>query len=107
MPDDNEVLLGTSALRNRWNLLLGLAQNSWQTGSVNPTQAFAQSPDMAAGAYVDRWLGIFGTAADPAAIAAISGVIGLPPTVPVNGLDPRRLATLAAVAAMAPAYQSV
>ncbi len=49
---------------------------------------------------------MFGTAADPATIASISGVIGLPPTVPVAGLDPRRLATLTAVAAMAPAYQS-
>ena len=106
MPDDNEVLLGTSALRNRWNLLLGLVQNSWATGAINPGSAFAQSADMAAGAYVERWLGIFGTAADPAATASITGVIGLPPTVPVAGMDPRRLATLAAVAAMAPAYQS-
>jgi uncharacterized protein (DUF1800 family) len=106
MPDDNEVLLGTSAVRNRWNLLLGLAQNSWQTGSVNPSLAFAQASEMTAGSFVDRWLGVFGTAADPAAITSISGVIGLPPTVPVAGLDPRRLATLTAVAAMAPAYQS-
>src|SRR5579859_6366324 len=106
MPDDNDVLLGTSALRNRWNLLLGLAQNSWQTGTLDPSRAFGPTPDMQAGAYVERWLGIFGTAADPAATAAISGVIGLPPIVPVNGLDPRRLATLTAVAAMAPAYQS-
>jgi len=106
MPDDNDALLGTSALRNRWNLLLGLAQNSWQTGQIDPSRAFGQTPDMPAGSYVERWLGIFGTAADPAATAAISGVIGLPPTVPVNGLDSRRLATLTAVAAMAPAYQS-
>jgi uncharacterized protein (DUF1800 family) len=106
MPDDNDVLLGTSALRNRWGLLLGLAQNSWQTGQINPGTAFAQSPDLTAGAYVERWLGVFGTPADTATTATISGAAGLPPTVTVSALDNRRLATLAAIAAMAPAYQS-
>jgi len=106
MPDDHGVLLGTSALRNRWALLLGLAQNTWQTGLCNPSQAFAQKEDMPIAAYVERWLGLFGTAPDPVAVASVSGAIGLPPTLPVGPLDPRRLATLAALTAMAPAYQS-
>ena len=106
MPDDNDELLGTIALRNRWNLLYGLAQNSWQTGSVNPGQSFAQSNDLQTGAYIERWLGVFGANTDPMLTASLSGAIGLPPTVAVGNLDSRRLATLTALAAMAPAYQS-
>ncbi len=106
MPDDNGFLLGTSAMRNRWALLIGLAQNSWQTGACDPGKVFRQEASMQTGAYIDRWLGVFGTVADPVATATISGAVGLPPTVPVGSLDPRRLATLAAIAAMAPAYQS-
>jgi uncharacterized protein (DUF1800 family) len=106
MPDTNDDLLGTSALRNRWNLLLGLAQNSWQTGPINPTKSFAQASDPSTGAYIERWLGVFGTAADPTLIASLSGAIGLPPTVAATDLDPRRLTTLTALAAMAPSYQS-
>jgi hypothetical protein len=61
---------------------------------------------MPAGLYVERWLGVFGTVADPMLTANLSGAIGLPPTVLVKDLDPRRLATLTALTAMAPSYQS-
>jgi uncharacterized protein (DUF1800 family) len=106
MPDNNEDLLGTSALRNRWNLLLGIAQNSWQTGPINPSQSFVQASDLPTGDYIDRWLGVFGTKTDAALTATISGAVGLPPTVAVGNLDYRRLSTLTALAAMAPSYQS-
>jgi uncharacterized protein (DUF1800 family) len=107
-PDDNSYFLGTNDMRNRWQLLYGLAQNSWQTGVCDPSQVIPQNSDAAptAGDYMQSWMNVFGVKPEPAQIAAITGAIGLPPTISLQNLDTKRLASMVAIAAMAPAYQS-
>ncbi len=36
-PDTADAFLGTTALRQRWALVLGLAENSWGTGAAQPS----------------------------------------------------------------------
>ncbi|MGZ8242236.1 DUF1800 domain-containing protein [Methylomagnum sp.] len=105
LPDDERVFLSANALRSRWNMLLGLAQNHCQAGVCDPSRVLPTGSSSTIGDYVERWLAVMGVASEPALTASIAGAIGLPPVVPVDGVDPKRLATLVAVAAMAPAYQ--
>ncbi len=104
LPDDDRIFLSAHALRNRWGIPLGLAQNSWGTGVCDPARVLPIGSSNA-GDYVARWLAIFGVPPEPSLLASITGAAGLPPVVPLAGIDPKRLATLVAIAAMAPAYQ--
>lgn len=105
LPDEERIFLSANALRGRWSLLLSLGQNHCQTGNCDPTKALPTGSARTVGDYVERWLGVMGVTSEPALTAAITGAVGLPPVVPVDGIDPKRLATLVAVAAMVPAYQ--
>lgn len=105
LPDDEQTFLSANVLRGRWNLLLNLAQNLCQSGQCDPTVALPIGSAKTIGDYVERWLNVMGVSGEPALTASITGAVGLPPLVPVDGIDPKRLATLVAVAAMAPAYQ--
>src|SRR5258708_11415732 len=47
LPDDRAFFLGTTALRRRWNIVLGVAENYWGTGLWEPSHAIgggARSP---------------------------------------------------------------
>jgi hypothetical protein len=95
-------------MRNRWNLLLGLAQNWWKTGVPDARKAMknwggeiGKSTETVA-----EWLRLFsvqnadGTLADTATIAA-----GLLPYAPLDEGDAQHLAVVSALAAMSPEFQ--
>ena len=107
LPDDPQLFIGTNAMRQRWALLLGLAENWWGTGNFDATRTMgAPSPRMA----VERFLtGLLGHA-DAALAAAVIGGLGLPASVAV-GLQnapetQKKLARIAAACGMTPAFQA-
>jgi uncharacterized protein (DUF1800 family) len=109
LPDDTEHFIGTNAMRVRWQLVLSLAQNSWGTG------LWSSGADMPAsvqtlGDAASFWLASLTGDADPGHVAAIVSGMGAAPD---QLLGPRktpdaarRLALVAAYAAMAPTFQS-
>jgi uncharacterized protein (DUF1800 family) len=108
LPDERGFFLGTTALRRRWNIVLGIAENYWGTGGWQPSRslgAAGSTPRLA----VAHFLAALNGAADPGAADAILAGAGWPPDQPVG--DPgkpeseKRLARLAALCAMAPAFQ--
>ena len=66
LPDDNRIFLGSNAMRNRWNLLLGLAQNWWGTGTPDAAAALAAWGGKAntGPEAVAQWFRLLGVAAD-------------------------------------------
>lgn len=106
LPDTNSYFLNTADMRSRWALLLGLAQNSWQTGVCNPARVMPYASNVSAGDYIGQWLNVFGAMNNPETIASITSAIGTPPTAMVRDLDEKKLATGVAVAAMSPGFQS-
>lgn len=105
LPDEDRLFIGTAALRTRWEGLLGLALNSWQTGVLDPSRGIPGDATTV-GAFAGQWLSALGSPSDDAARAAIATAIGLAPEAPLPSFDKRRLATAVAVAAMAPAFQT-
>jgi uncharacterized protein (DUF1800 family) len=106
LPDDPQLFIATNAMRQRWALLLGLAENWWGTGGVVASRATgAPAPDMA----VERFLeGLVGKA-EPAVAKIILGGLGMPETVAIGMAGPdtdKKLARIAAVCGMTPAFQS-
>ena len=108
LPDDRAFFLGTTALRRRWNIVLGVAENYWGTGLWEPSHAIggaARTPRLA----VDHFLGALHGAGDSVTADAILVGAGWPPDQPIG--EPgkpeteKRLARLAALCAMTPAFQ--
>ncbi len=106
LPDDDSYFLGANTVRNRWNLLLGVAQNQWGTGACDPSRTVPVGGDKSAATYAKQWLDLLGVPADASALSAISGAVGVPPTVSIEGMDAKRLSTMAALAVLSPDYQS-
>jgi uncharacterized protein (DUF1800 family) len=109
LPDDNITFLGTNVMRNRWQLLLGLAQNSWGNGICEPSRVMTPALTVADGAAF--WLEMFSVPADHMLIEAMAAAVGGISQQPMSGYVGRpdgekRLATLVATAAMAPAFQT-
>jgi uncharacterized protein (DUF1800 family) len=102
-PDVNSYYIGTSNMRQRWALLLNLAQNNWKTGVCDPTRVVPKTTNTAD--YINQWLGIFGAPQDANMATSIAAAAGLPPVM-IGNLDTKRLATAVALAAMSPNYQS-
>jgi uncharacterized protein (DUF1800 family) len=109
LPDDPANFLGTSAMRQRWGLVVALADNAWGTGPCQPSAIMgeaAATPRQAAA----WWLRIFGDDASDDRVAAVAEAIGGNPE---QALGPaghpeteKKLARIAAYAAMAPGFQS-
>jgi len=108
LPDDRGSFLGAQALRRRWALVLGVAENWWGTGAFVPASAFggtAMPRDAVA-----RYLAALQGTVDETAAAAILAGLGWPPDVPVG--EPgkpetgKRLARVAAFCGMAPSFQT-
>jgi uncharacterized protein (DUF1800 family) len=109
LPDDNAYFLGANSMRHRWALVLGLAENAWGTGvmpAIHPPGG-----DVSAAAVAAHILGsLHGTAPAQTQDAMLRG-LGWPADRPLA--DPaspdfaKRTRRLAAVAAMAPGFQSV
>ena len=109
LPDDNALFLGSNAMRNRWNLLLGLAQNWWGNGVPDGAQALTAwggKFDTGSGV-VAEWLRLFGASPSEKLIEATVIASGLLPFAPVSGGgdDKKHLAVASAIAAMSPAFQ--
>ena len=109
LPDERGFFLGTTAWRRRWNVVLGIAENYWGTGTWEPSRALADVPRTPRAA-VSHFLAALNAVVDPFAADAIIVGSGWPPDQPVG--DPgkpdteKRLARLAALCAMAPAFQA-
>jgi uncharacterized protein (DUF1800 family) len=109
LPDDAQSFLGTSAMRQRWAMILALADNSWGTGPCQPSAVMGTSTATAREAAA-WWLQAFDGAPTADMIAAVTEAIGGNPDQPVGGAGhpetERKLARIAAFAAMAPGFQS-
>jgi len=107
LPDDNAVFLGSNAMRNRWALLLGLAQNAWGTGvpdPVNTLAAWGGKAEDNRGALAE-WFRLFGAASDEKIIDTAMMAAGLLPfSSTVSGND-RQMGIASALAALSPEFQ--
>lgn len=104
-PDRAEDWLGGAAMRRRWSLLLGLAENGFGTGVLDPAAVF-DGPLTAADA-IDGWQRrLTGGEPDGATTAAILGGMGLDPAARLTpgGDGDGRLRRMAAFVAMAPRF---
>ena len=108
MPDAGAPLLTSQSLRHRWSMVLGLAQNSWNTGALAGPEALgaaAATTQQACAALLAR---LIGYAPAPVVDAIVAGC-GWPAGESLNaghGADaPERWRRLAAYCAMAPAFQ--
>jgi len=107
LPDRRDLFLGTNAMRQRWQLVLALAENSWGTGVLDPARlmgANATTPRAAAAFWLTAMTGAY----DPATIEALVSGLGWPPDTPLppNPNTQKQLARIAGLAAMAPGFQS-
>jgi uncharacterized protein (DUF1800 family) len=109
LPDDIEHFVGTNEMRQRWQLVLGLAQNSWGTGVCNPDALMPAGIDNH-GQAAWFWLAALTGTADPDTVAAVTAGLGAAPGQPLGARSTpdraKRVAMIAAYAAMAPAFQS-
>jgi hypothetical protein len=99
------MFLGTQALRGRWALLLGLAENWWGTGLPAIPPALRSSPPTPSTA-VAAWTEALGLSDTPHVAAAVLAGLGWPPDQVLKQDTDRKLARIAALCAMAPAFQS-
>lgn len=100
-PDNNEFWLGSNAMRRRWTLLAGLAENWWQSGAFDP---FAAMPGKSSASWLDFWLTRLYGEAKPALRDLLLKNARLSPEAPLN--NPTLARRLVAWAAMAPEFQS-
>lgn len=109
LPDDPAIFLGTQAMRSRWNLLLGLAENWWGSGLPAVPDSLRVTPPTPRTA-VAVWLEVLGCAHRPDVGAAVLAGLGWPPDQPLGAPatpdTERKLARIAALCAMAPVFQT-
>jgi uncharacterized protein (DUF1800 family) len=106
IPDDNAFFLGTNAMRNRWQLLTGLAQNYWGNGVPQPSVTLAQWGRKADNAGV--WADLFGGSADEKILAEISVAAGFVPFAPDGGSESEKHHAIASsLTAMNPDFQVI
>ena len=108
LPDANEPFLTSQAMRHRWNLLLGLAENSWGTGALASAEALGLNGATTRSAAVRLLDALLGSAPQDV-IAAVVGGSGWPADQPLNVNGPseaaHRWSRLAAYCAMDPQFQ--
>lgn len=100
-PDSGDYWLGAGALRRRWTLVAGLAENWWETGPFNPFAGFDGTPT--AGVFVEHWLAQLHGGASPQVAAALLAAAGTAPDQPLTNPAPAR--RMVAWAGMAPDFQ--
>jgi len=108
LPDKNALFLGSNAMRNRWALLLGLAQNSWGTGDPVPAQTLASwGGKIGTGSEtISEWFRLLGAPPDQALIETTATATGLLAFAPPSEGDQKRLSMASAIAAMSPEFQT-
>ena len=109
LPDDDGQFLGTQALRARWALLLGLAENWWGTGLAASPPTLRAAPPTARSAVI-AWADPLGISDRPDIAQAVLDGLGWPADQPLGRPGApdteRKLARIAALCAMAPAFQT-
>ena len=110
VPDDNKIFTGSSAMRNRWQLILGLAQNFWNTGVPLPREtllSWGKKVGTGTETMAD-WFNVFGISVNSNYISESSLAAGMVPfAVPANDADGDKKLTLAsAITAMSPEFQT-
>jgi len=107
LPDNNGIFLGSNAVRNRWNLLLGLAQNWWGTGDPDPAKTLtAWGGKLGTGTEtVAEYYRLLGAISDDKLVETTVIASGLLPFVVPNKGDTKHLAVASAIAAMSPEFQ--
>ncbi len=107
LPDDNALFLGSNAMRYRWALLLGLAQNQWGNGAPDPFATLAAWRVKAVqGTEVTAELfRLLGGAAGGNYIVSATAAAGLLPFAAPTAGDEKKLAMASAIAAMSPEFQ--
>ena len=107
LPDDADYFLTTNGMRRRWALIIGLADNAWQNGVI-PAVAHRAAGTPTPRALTAYWLRRLG--ADAADEPVIVEALGRAPDQPVGRPDEadyaKRLARIAAYAALVPSFQS-
>jgi uncharacterized protein (DUF1800 family) len=109
LPDDNAFFMDSNAMRNRWQLLIGLAQNSWGNGVPQPSATLAAwGGHVGVGAdMTSEWFRLFGVPGDTNLAAQAAVAAGLVPFAwPSGGDGEKHMAMAAALAAMAPEFQT-
>ncbi len=109
LPDEGAYFLGANSMRRRWTLVLALAENWWGTGELPLPPLLAAAPATPRAA-IGHFLNAMQGRAEAASVEAVLGGLGWPADEPLG--DPgrpdamKRLARIAALAAMAPEFQS-
>jgi uncharacterized protein (DUF1800 family) len=104
LPDENAYFLGANSMRHRWVLVLGLAENWWGTGTFPVMPNGAATPRSMAAQFLARFEG----SVSSSALEALLEGLGWPSDQPIDPPDlGKRLARIAALAAMSPGFQTV
>jgi uncharacterized protein (DUF1800 family) len=105
-PDDGDYWLGSGALRRRWSLVLGLADDWWKSGTSAAADEIAHAPTAIAALQASHAVLLDGPAS-PAVASAILGGLHLDPGAPFAARkDAVPLARhLLAYVAMTPEFQ--
>lgn len=107
-PDTADYWLGSYAMRMRWALVLGLANNQWGTGAFDPTVAMGGGP-VTAGDAVAFWReALLGPMPQHQVGEAILQAMALPANRRLDAANPQQAAVLrriVAYCAMAPEFQ--
>ncbi|MDE1151584.1 MAG: DUF1800 domain-containing protein [Micavibrio sp.] len=109
LADDNASFTGSNALRQRWQMFLGLSRNAWENGTLQPAAALARWGRKATGPEdaITEWLALFGAKPEPRLVAAIMDGAGLAPFTAFNTPDgDKHMAAAVAVAALSPSFQT-
>jgi uncharacterized protein (DUF1800 family) len=108
LPDEQGYFLGANAMRHRWAIVLGLTENWWQTGALEPARTGLRGAVTSRGA-ARHWATLLHGSADPATIDAVLGGLGWPPDDELGAIGgaetDKRAARIAALCAMAPSFQ--
>lgn len=108
LPDDNKIFIGSNAMRNRWQLMIGLAQNAWGNGVPQPSKTLASWGGKVDNGeeIVGELFRLFGVPLHEGMIAQAATASGLVPFVAPTGDDgEKHMALASALAAMAPEFQ--
>ena len=101
LPDRRDLFLGTNAMRQRWQLVLALAENNWATGAIDTARLTGPAATPRAAAAF--WLAAMTGTTDAPTVEALASGLGWPPD---NPLQPKQVARIAGLAAMAPGFQT-
>jgi uncharacterized protein (DUF1800 family) len=108
LPDERGYFLGANAMRRRWAIVLGLAENWWQTGTLDPARTMPRGA-VTPRAAVAHFLAALNGRVEPAAADAILGGLGWPSDLPLGEIGTpegdKRVGRIAALCAMTPEFQ--